>query len=268
MSIHDRMFDLENEYIKSTLTTRQMRRIERKTKKQTAQVKKTTDTNVVAIRPDQPERRIEKLKAKNQKQQTLIEALENMEQIIVQGPAGTGKTYVTVSKACEFFLDRKIQKIVIARPNIGVGKTMGFLPGTLEEKYGAWLAETISIMKMKLGETLFEHALKRKDIEMVPFEVIRGRSFSNSFILVTESQNLTVEEATSLVTRVGENSTLVLDGDTRQTDIKTENGMTWVLRMIDKHADLQKYSAIINFGIEDVVRSGLCSSWVKAIWKE
>lgn len=259
--------DVSENYLTGTLSPRQMKRLQRKSKKCSGQVAKTTDlNNVVDIRPQ--EKRIEKVKPKNDKQALLLNHLEKFEQVIVKGPAGTGKTYVTVSYACEKFLERKIEKIVIARPNVGVGKTMGFLPGSLEEKYGTWLAETISIMKMKLGATLFEHALKRGDIEMVPFEVIRGRSFSNSFVLVTESQNLNKDEAISLVTRVGEGSTLVLDGDIRQTDIKSDNGLAWITKTIDSNSELQKLTGIVEFSINDVVRSGLCREWVRAIWKE
>lgn len=257
---------LSDNYLVETLSPRQMKRLERKTKKACSQQRKTTDLNVVPITAET--KPVEKVRAKNKKQQLLLDYLDNFEQVIVQGPAGTGKTFITVSRACELFIDRKIGKIVIARPNVGVGKSMGFLPGSLEEKYGAWLAETIQIMKMKLGQSLFELALKRGDIEMVPFEMIRGRSFSNAFILVTEAQNLSIDEAQSLVTRVGEDSTLVIDGDIRQTDIKTNNGLTWILETIDKNDSLKKYSGIVEFGIDDVVRSGLCAAWVKAIWKQ
>lgn len=258
--------DISSDYLSDSLSPRQLKRLNRKCKKHNQQQHKTTDiNNVVNIRPE-PQR--VKLAAKNAKQQELINSMTKYEQVIVRGPAGTGKTFVTVSYACEQFLERKIKKIIIARPNVGVGKTLGLLPGTLEEKYSAWLAETIAIMKMKLGDSLYELALKRGDIEMVPFEMIRGRSFSNSFILVTEAQNLSIEEATSLVTRVGEDSKLIIDGDIRQSDLSKDNGLSWMLKMIDNNSTLESMCGNVEFGINDVVRSKICKAWVTAIWHE
>lgn len=203
---------------------------------------------------------------KTDAQRELMHALETYAQVFVFGPAGVGKTYVTVSHAAKEYKEGRIKKIVITRPNVGTGNTIGLLPGDINEKMGAWLAESVSILKRQLGQGAYEIALSNGDIEMVPLETIRGRSFSASFILVTEAQNLTVEETTSLVTRVGEGSTLVLDGDVRQTDIKGTNGLSWALDKVNDNDELFNQTGIIEFSINDVVRSGLCASWVKALW--
>lgn len=254
-------------YLEDSLSPRQQRRLERKLTKAERQMHKNSSLphNVVQMH-ERPEPKVIYPKTENQKR--LLEALadKECEQVLVTGPAGTGKTFLTVSYAADMFNRRMIKKIVIARPAVGAGPTIGLLPGDLHEKMAVWLAESINILKDRLGEEVFEIALKRGDIEIVALEHIRGRSFSNSFILVTEAQNTTVEEMISLVTRVGENSKLILDGDTRQTDIKKENGLAWASSMVKTVPALARRSGVVNFQIEDVVRSGICADWVRAIW--
>lgn len=203
---------------------------------------------------------------KNDRQARLISCLQNNDQVIVFGPSGTGKTFLTVSYAAEMYLRGKIQKIVITRPVEGIGKTIGLLPGELEEKMRHWLAEMIIILKDRLGEESYEIALKQGDIEMVPLEYIRGRSFENTFIMMTEAQNSTIDAMKALVTRVGEGSKIILDGDIRQADLKGDNGLLWAIELIRDTPALQKLSGIVEFRVEDIVRSGLCAEWVKAIW--
>lgn len=136
---------------------------------------------------------------------------------------------------------------------------------TLEEKMGVWLAETIGILKMTLGPEAYEIALKHGDIEIVPFEVIRGRSLNNSFILLTEAQNTTIKEIKAFVTRTGENSKVVIDGDINQSDIGPNNGLIWAINMIKKYDSLSDLTGITEFNSDDIVRSGLCGAWVRAI---
>lgn len=249
------------------LSSSQMKRLERKQRKQLKQEPKNTSLppNVHHIHEQQRRKPLNPL---NETQKLLLQALRKSEQTLIFGPAGTGKTFVSVTYAADMFLEGKIKKIILTRPNTGVGKSIGFLPGTLEEKFAVWLAETIAILKNRLGEAIYDIALKKGAIEMVPLEYMRGRSFEDAFILGTEMQNATKEEVLALVTRVGENSKLVLDGDVRQCDIRSNNGLNWAKEMIEKNSDLQKYSSVVEFTINDVVRSGLCGAWVRAVWGE
>ena len=255
-------------YLDIALTPRQQRRLERKTTKADRQQHKnsTVPDNVVHMH-HRPE--VKPIYPKNENQSRLMEFLKSpeCEQVIVTGPAGTGKSFVSMVHAADMFNHGKIKKIVITRPNVGCSNnTIGLLPGSLEEKMAAWLAEPISILKSRLGEGVYEIALKRKDIEFVALEHIRGRSFSNAFIFVTEAQNTTVEEMTSIVTRVGENSKLVLDGDVRQSDMGGENGLSWAKSMVKSNLALARRSGVVDFSIDDCVRSGICQDWVRAIW--
>lgn len=214
------------------------------------------------VRNDEPKPLI--LKTENQKR--YYRELELKDQVFAFGPSGTGKTFVAVSFAVELFLRGKIKKIVITRPIIGVGKSLGALPGTKDEKMMEWVREISIIMKDRMGTEKFEKALQYGNIEIASLEHIRGRSFSNSFVFMTESQNADVETMKALVTRIGEGSKLVIDGDVRQTDLKGGNGMLWALDTISENRTLRDMSGIVEFSVNDVVRSGLCAAWVRAIW--
>lgn len=256
-------------YLSEVLTSSQQKRLDRKIRRSEKQAARNSHVpaNVVHMYEHQ-NHEPEVILPKTKNQERLMKYLHSKEceQIVVTGPAGTGKTFITVAHAADMFNHGAIKKIVITRPVVGCGPTIGLLPGTLEEKMQVWLAESINILKDRLGEGIYEIARKRGEIEIAALEHIRGRSFSNAFILVTEAQNTTVEEMISLVTRVGEGSKIVLDGDVRQTDIKKENGLFWAQGMIKQTPALGRRSGLVDFTINDVVRSGLCADWVRAIW--
>jgi len=252
--------------ISDYLTPRQLARLERKQRKTAVQEQPTHQkaerhhqNKISSLKP---------LQAKTEAQYNLIHALETYDQVLVYGPAGTGKTYVTTTFAAHEFIKGNYDKIIITRPTVAVETSIGFFPGTLEEKMSVWLAETINILKMHMGPEAYGIALKNGDIEIVPFEVIRGRSLNNSLILLTEAQNTTVKEMTAFVTRTGENSKVVIDGDIRQSDIGTSNGLEWALRMVNKYKSLGELTGIAEFDSDDIVRSGLCGAWVRAIEKQ
>jgi phosphate starvation-inducible protein PhoH and related proteins len=240
-------------------TQRQINRIERQ---------KKNLLKTVTVASEVSEHTKVKIVPKTERQKDLLYALEHYNQIIVTGPAGVGKTYVTVSYAAKMYLSGEIDKIVITRPNESTGKSLGHFPGDVNEKMMNWLGETVSILKKQLTPSVFDIAMKNGSIEMVPFETIRGRSFANAFILLTEAQNTSIDCMKSLVTRVGEGSTLVIDGDIIQTDIKGTNGLSWVREKTLDNKGIRELSGIVNFDICDVVRSGLCGEWVKVIYNQ
>lgn len=249
--------------ISNYLTPSQRKRLERKVRKTSTNEEPTNvktekhhQNKVAAIRPIVP---------KTKAQSYLLQCLDFYNQNVVYGPAGTGKTFCTVTFAAQAYIKKEVEKIVITRPTVAVETSIGFFPGPLEEKMGVWLAETIGILKMTLGPEAYEIALKHGDIEIVPFEVIRGRSLNNSFILLTEAQNTTIKEMKAFVTRTGENSKVVIDGDINQSDIGPNNGLVWAINMIKKYDSLSDLTGITEFTSDDIVRSGLCGAWVRAI---
>lgn len=202
---------------------------------------------------------------RNDNQALYIKALEESDQVIVFGPSGTGKTYVVSTFAANLYHLKVIDKIVITRPHIAVGKEIGFLPGTLEEKAAPWALPVLDVLEKKLGRGVVETALKAGNIEVAPLALMRGRSFEDAFIICDESQNITFHELKMLLTRVGDGSKLVLNGDVMQSDLKEADGLTKVVHIVKKH---MLPVPIVEFGVNDIVRSSMTKLWVETFIKE
>lgn len=205
------------------------------------------------------------IKALTATQGLYLEALASSPQTVVMGPAGTGKTWVAATYAADLYRQRKVQRIVLTRPNVPGGRALGFLPGTLEEKFGPWAMPLVEAIEERIGKAAFEIALKNRDIEMVPFEVMRGRSWKGCFVLLDEAQNATAHEMKLFLTRIGEDSRVVINGDVSQCDLKETSGLKTILGLIQAHA---LPVPVIEFTLEDIVRSGICAMWARAFAAE
>jgi len=199
------------------------------------------------------------------KQAEFLNALKDNRQIFVLGPAGTGKTYITATYAADLYVTKQIDKIVITRPHVAVGKELGFLKGDLTEKTMPWALPVLDVLEKHLGKGAVETGIKNGNIEMAPLALMRGRSFDDAFIIVDETQNITTHELKMLLTRVGENTTIVLNGDVQQSDLKEADGLTKVIHLAKKY---MLPVPIIEFGVEDIVRSDITAMWVKTFLKE
>lgn len=202
---------------------------------------------------------------KTDKQKELLDALKEYNQVFILGPAGTGKTYVTATYAADLYTTKEIDKIVITRPHVAVGKELGFLKGDLEEKTKPWALPVIDVLEKHLGKGVVETGIKNGNIEMAPLALMRGRSFDNAFIIVDETQNITTHELKMLLTRVGEGTTIVLNGDVQQSDLKEADGLSKVIHLAKKH---MMPVPIIEFSVDDIIRSDICAMWVKVFLKE
>ena len=206
------------------------------------------------------------LTPKTETQGRLIDALENYNQVMILGPAGTGKTYVVTTHASDLYKLGKVHKIVITRPHVGVNnKDIGYLPGDLKDKTFPWAMPVLDVLKEHLEKGEYESAISNGNIEVAPLTLIRGRTFNDAFIIVDEAQNLTVEEVKALLTRVGDGSTIVLAGDDMQSDLKGGCGLVKIIHLA------KKYSLpipVIEFGVDDIVRSDVCKMWVETFMKE
>ena len=199
------------------------------------------------------------------KQKELIDALKGSRQVFILGPAGTGKTYVTATYAADLYTENDIDKIVITRPHVAVGKELGFLKGDLTEKTMPWALPVLDVLEKHLGKGVVETGIKNGNIEMAPLALMRGRSFDNAFIIVDETQNITTHELKMLLTRVGEGTTIVLNGDVQQSDLKEADGLSKVIHMAKKH---MLPVPIIEFSVDDIVRSDITAMWVRTFIKE
>ncbi len=209
----------------------------------------------------QKERVVPPIKALNAAQADYIDAIRTSPQVVVLGPAGTGKTWIAATEAADMYRQRRIGKIVLTRPNVPCGRSLGFFPGTMEDKFAPWAAPIVEAIKERIGAAAYDIALRNGDIEMVPFEVMRGRSWKNAFVLLDEAQNTTPAEIKTFLTRVGEECKVVVNGDVGQCDLDEASGLAAVLALIRAH-DLPV--PVVEFGVEDIVRSGHCAMWVRA----
>jgi phosphate starvation-inducible protein PhoH and related proteins len=204
------------------------------------------------------------LQPKNDKQQDLIDAINHSEIIIAEAPAGCGKTYIAGSMAAKYMHEGHVNKIVLTRANVHVGKTIGLLPGTVDDKMEPLLAPILDVLKDRMGEGLYGYNRAKKKIDLQPLEFVRGKSWKDCFIIIDEAQNLTVEEVQALVTRY-ESGRILFIGDNFQTDIKGLNGLDWLEKFAGRH---RLNYPVIKFGLEHIVRSDLVKEFLTALYLE
>lgn len=199
---------------------------------------------------------------KTEAQKDFLEAIKENTVVLACGGAGVGKTYVASRYALERLVAGDVERIIITRPMVPVsGEGIGYLPGGVKEKTDPWTIPVIDALCEGASKTTVENMIKEGKIEFVPFAYIRGRTFTNCFILADESQNLTIEQFKVLITRVGENTQIVVSGDIRQSDLKTKNGLDYAIRV----AEAQDINCeIFEFDDSDVVRSAVVAEWVMA----
>lgn len=201
----------------------------------------------------------------NEKQRLYIDALKTHDQTIVCGYSGTGKTFIAATMAANMYLTGQVDRLVLTRPNVSVGKDLGYFPGDLNEKFGPWAAPVVDVLQERLGKGKLETDIKNGNIELAPMSVMRGRSFRNAFVILDEAQNTTIAEMKMFLTRIGEGSKVVINGDVKQSDIKEQSGLSKIIHLAKKyHMDIP----VIEFGIDDIVRSDICKQWLIAFESE
>ena len=201
---------------------------------------------------------IPRLHPLTRKQEALIHAIEGNQMVVTTGSPGTGKTYVPASLAARAYLREDIDYIILTRPNVSQSKSLGFRPGDMIEKAWEWFAEVLSVLEKWLQPGGLYTAMKKGNIQIVPFETMRGRSFNNGFVFLDEAQNTTVDEMKMFVTRIGD-ANVVLNGDINQSDIGANSGLR---RALDIIRACGMDVPVIEFDHEDIVRSELCKQWI------
>lgn len=199
-------------------------------------------------------------------QNTLWEALQEDTLVCATGPAGTGKTYTAATMAAKALLEREVGRIVLTRANVPTGKSLGAVPGTLEEKLHPWMIPMLDVLSEHLSPQDVAYKVRTEKIQMVSLETIRGRSFPYSFIIVDEAQQLSIDEIKAITTRIGEGSTLCLMGDPNQTDLKRGTGYTKFMEIL-KRKEPESMS-VVEFTIDDIVRSSTCATLVRLFHEE
>ena len=197
----------------------------------------------------------------NPTQAEYIDALRTSPQVIALGPAGSGKTWIAAAFAADLYRAGQISRIVLTRPNAPCGRSLGYFPGSLDDKFAPWAAPVLDALRERMGAAAFDIARKNGAIELAPFEVMRGRTWRRAFVMLDEAQNATAAQMKMFLTRVGEDCRVVVNGDAGQSDISETSGLSVVLNLVTRF-DLP--TPVIEFGHADIVRSEICAMWARA----
>ncbi len=199
---------------------------------------------------------------RTQTQADFIAAMNKYEMVFGLGPAGTGKTFLAVAKAVSMMLEGQCEKIILTRPAVEAGENLGFLPGDLKEKIDPYLRPLYDALYDMLPADEVDKKLERQEIEVAPLAYMRGRTLSHAMVILDEAQNTTAMQMKMFLTRLGEGSRMVINGDLSQTDLPrgVQSGLKDAISVLQGIDDIK----IIQFTEKDVVRHGLVSKIVKA----
>ncbi len=199
---------------------------------------------------------------RSERQKDYVGALKESDIIISAGPAGTGKTFLAVAVALTMLLDKKIERIILSRPAVEAGERLGFLPGDMREKVDPYLRPLYDSLYDLLDFEKIQKKIEVGDIEIAPLAFMRGRTLKNSFAILDEAQNATDTQIKMFLTRIGENSKIVINGDPSQIDLPNKS-LSGLHRSKNLLGHLKEIS-VVDFDHKDVVRHPLVSKIVKA----
>jgi len=199
---------------------------------------------------------------RSEKQKNYVRALKEKDIIISSGPAGTGKTFLAVAVALTMLLNKKIERIILSRPAVEAGERLGFLPGDMRDKVDPYLRPLYDSLYDLLDYEKIQKKIEIGDIEIAPLAFMRGRTLKNCFAILDEAQNATDTQIKMFLTRIGENSKIVINGDPTQIDLTNRNNSG--LKRSEKILQHIKEISVVNFDHSDVVRHPLVSKIVKA----
>ena len=205
------------------------------------------------------------IKPKTENQKEYMDAVDQNEVIIAIGPAGTGKTFLAVAKAVESLENKNIERIILTRPAVEAGESLGFLPGDMKEKVNPYLKPLYDALYSMLPGEKIKKYIENEVIEIAPLAYMRGRTFSDAFIILDEAQNTTSIQMKMFLTRLGWNSKAIVTGDVTQIDLKNnkESGLIKVQKILIEVKGIK----IIYFDKKDVVRPKLVSVIIEAYEK-
>ena len=198
-------------------------------------------------------------------QKKYVDAIKRSSIVFGVGPAGTGKTYLAVALAVYALKNKEIDKIILTRPAVEAGEKLGFLPGDMNEKVDPYLRPLFDALQEMMGQDAYLRHIERGSIEIAPLAYMRGRTLSNSFIILDEAQNTTKEQMKMFLTRMGENSRIVVTGDVTQIDLpkNVKSGMIDAIEVLDVVEGIE----IVNLTAKDVVRHELVTRIIQAYEK-
>ena len=200
--------------------------------------------------------------ARSEKQSEYIKALKENDIVLSLGPAGTGKSFLAVSVAVTLLMEKKIDRVILSRPAVEAGEKLGFLPGDMKEKVDPYLRPLYDALYELFGADKIDKKIETGEIEIAPLAFMRGRTLKNCFAILDEAQNATETQIKMFLTRIGENSKLVVNGDPSQVDLinKTHSGLVKSKNILKNVEEIK----LIEFDHNDVVRHPLVSKIIRA----
>ena len=200
--------------------------------------------------------------ARSEKQSEYIKSLKENDIVMALGPAGTGKSFLAVSVAITQLMEKKVERVILSRPAVEAGEKLGFLPGDMKEKVDPYLRPLYDALYDLFGFDPIQKKIESGEIEIAPLAFMRGRTLKNSFAILDEAQNATSTQIKMFLTRIGENSKLVVNGDPTQIDLinKSHSGLVSSKKILSNISEIK----IIDFDHNDVVRHPLVSKIIQA----
>ena len=202
---------------------------------------------------------------KSKKQKEYVRSLKTNQITISLGPAGTGKTYLAVAVALTMLLEKKVERIILSRPAVEAGEKLGFLPGDMKDKIDPYLRPLYDSLYDLLDYDIIQRKIESGAIEIAPLAFMRGRTLKNSFAILDEAQNATETQIKMFLTRIGENSKLVVNGDPSQVDLPNKNQSGLIKSQVILKSI--KEISVINFDHQDVMRHPLVTKIIEAYQK-
>ena len=197
------------------------------------------------------------IKVKNVTQFKYIETIENSTITFGIGPAGTGKTFLAVASAVKMYTDEKIKKIVLTRPAVEAGERLGYLPGDLTQKIDPYLVPLFDSLEYFFGNETLQYLIEKRNIEIVPLAYMRGRTLNNACIILDEAQNATVSQIKMFLTRLGEDSKMIITGDETQIDLHNRD-FSGLKKTRKSLSNIEEIS-VVEFKNSDIVRNKIVS---------
>ncbi len=202
------------------------------------------------------------IKARGENQQKLIDAYNANDMVFAVGPAGTGKTYLSIALAVKALKEKAVKKIILSRPAVEAGEKLGFLPGDMKEKIDPYLQPLYDALEDMIPAAKLQDMMEKHVIQIAPLAFMRGRTLSDAVVILDEAQNTTAAQIRMFLTRMGWNTKMIITGDMTQIDLPREqkSGLAEALRILDGIEGI----GIINLGNKDIVRHRLVTRIVNA----
>ena len=208
--------------------------------------------------------KVKSLRAKTKNQKSYILSIVENDITFCFGPSGTGKSFVAAGISAEHLIQNKTSQIIVTRPLVCAGKNLGAVPGEVSDKVKPYLKPMEENLKFFLGNKKFKKLLDEDIIKFEPLELMRGASFHNSYMILDEAQNCTSEQIKMFITRMGENSKVIINGDVMQTDLNKKSGLDFC---IDRLRNIDGIG-VIKFTYEDIQRNGIIGKVLEALERD